>query len=178
MLVVCSLLVINSWKCNFYRKIKFYQWQSSSHWAFLSETFNFIKKEILAQVFFREFCEISENTFFHRTPLVAASICWSLVAERNTFFSVLSKRLGKLHSFKHLFHSQIFCFQLTDAFSKSSTPKRFQWAIVLYEFFLQKSQTTFGRKSNLKLFGKFIRSTCARVSYYSKVGGYRPTTLF
>ena len=34
---------------------------------------NFIKKEALAQVFSSEFCEISKNTFFHRTPLVAAS---------------------------------------------------------------------------------------------------------
>ena len=34
---------------------------------------SFIKKETLAQVFFCEFCEISKNTFFNRTPLVAAS---------------------------------------------------------------------------------------------------------
>ena len=34
---------------------------------------NFIKKETLAQVFPSEFYEISKNTFFHRTPLVAAS---------------------------------------------------------------------------------------------------------
>ena len=34
---------------------------------------NFIKKETLAQVFSRKFCEISKNTFFHRTPPVAAS---------------------------------------------------------------------------------------------------------
>ena len=33
---------------------------------------NFIKKEALAQVFSSEFCEISKNTFLHRT-LVAAS---------------------------------------------------------------------------------------------------------
>ena len=33
------------------------------------------KKEALAQVFSCEFCEISENTYFYRTPLVAASIC-------------------------------------------------------------------------------------------------------
>ena len=33
---------------------------------------NFIKKEILAQVFSCEFCEISKNTFFYRTPLAAA----------------------------------------------------------------------------------------------------------
>ena len=32
-----------------------------------------IKKETLAQVFSCEFCEISKNTFFHKTPLVAAS---------------------------------------------------------------------------------------------------------
>ena len=32
-----------------------------------------IKKETLAQVYICEFCEISKNTFFHRTPLVAAS---------------------------------------------------------------------------------------------------------
>ena len=36
-------------------------------------TCNFIKKEALAQVFSREYCEISKNTFYYRTPLVAAS---------------------------------------------------------------------------------------------------------
>ena len=36
-------------------------------------TCNFIKKETLAQVFSCEFCEIFKNTFFDRTPLVAAS---------------------------------------------------------------------------------------------------------
>ena len=35
---------------------------------------NFIKKETLAQVFSCEYCEISKNTFFYRTPLVAASV--------------------------------------------------------------------------------------------------------
>ena len=34
---------------------------------------NFIKKEILAQVFSCEFCEISENNFSYRIPPVAAS---------------------------------------------------------------------------------------------------------
>ena len=32
------------------------------------------KKEILAQVFSCEFCEIFKNTFFYRTPPVAASV--------------------------------------------------------------------------------------------------------
>ena len=36
-------------------------------------TCNFIKKETQAQVFSCESCEISKNTFFHRTHLVAAS---------------------------------------------------------------------------------------------------------
>ena len=34
---------------------------------------NFIKKESLTQVFSCEFCEISKNTFFYRTSLVAFS---------------------------------------------------------------------------------------------------------
>ena len=33
----------------------------------------FVKKDTLAQVFSCEFCEPSKNTFFSRTPLVAAS---------------------------------------------------------------------------------------------------------
>ena len=37
---------------------------------------NFIKKETLAQVFSCQFCEIFKNTFFKRTPLVAASEPW------------------------------------------------------------------------------------------------------
>ena len=36
-------------------------------------TYNFIKKEALAQVFSWEFCKISKNTFSYRTPLVAVS---------------------------------------------------------------------------------------------------------
>ena len=36
-----------------------------------------LKKETLAQVFSWEFCEISKNTFFHRTPLVAEHLCSS-----------------------------------------------------------------------------------------------------
>ena len=38
----------------------------------------FIKKEALAQVFSCEFYEISKNTFFYRTPPVAASEQWLL----------------------------------------------------------------------------------------------------
>ena len=38
------------------------------------EACNFVKKESLAQVFSCDFCEISKNTFFYRTPLVAVSV--------------------------------------------------------------------------------------------------------
>ena len=37
--------------------------------------FNFVKKETLVQVVSIEFCEISKKTFFHRTPLMATSVC-------------------------------------------------------------------------------------------------------
>ena len=39
----------------------------------IPEACNFIKKETLAQVLSCEFCEIYKNTFYYRTPLVAAS---------------------------------------------------------------------------------------------------------
>ena len=42
---------------------------------------NFIKKEALAQVFSCEFCEISKDAFFYRTPLVAASAFDSVRAQ-------------------------------------------------------------------------------------------------
>ena len=38
-----------------------------------AEACNFIKKEALAQVLCRKFCEIFKKTFFYRTPLMAAS---------------------------------------------------------------------------------------------------------
>ena len=48
-------------KVSFLIKLQAYAW-------------NFNKKESLAQVFFCEFCEISKNTYFYRTPSVAASV--------------------------------------------------------------------------------------------------------
>ena len=46
---------------------------------------NFIKKETLAQVFSCEFCEISKNTFFYRTPLVAAFL-WGITKQQFVWF--------------------------------------------------------------------------------------------
>ena len=41
-----------------------------------AEACKFIKKETLVQVFSCEFCEISNNTFYYRTPPVAASVSY------------------------------------------------------------------------------------------------------
>ena len=41
-----------------------------------------LKKETLAQVFSCEFCEISKNTFFYRTPPVDASVVMIVDVEK------------------------------------------------------------------------------------------------
>ena len=51
---------------------------------------NFIKKETLAQVFSCEFCEISKNTCFYRTRLVAASVLNTNSSLQNFMLLVLS----------------------------------------------------------------------------------------
>ena len=38
------------------------------------EAYNFIKKDTLTQVFSYEFCEISKNNFFYRTPLLSSPV--------------------------------------------------------------------------------------------------------
>ena len=48
---------------------------------FQAETCNFIIKETLAQVFFREFWEISKNNFFNRAPVVACFYVSKLASE-------------------------------------------------------------------------------------------------
>ena len=50
----------------------------------------FIKKETLAQVFSCEFCEISKNSFFHRTPVVAASEFFRII-NLSQYFVLLVK---------------------------------------------------------------------------------------
>ena len=52
------------------RKKLFHRQKQSSG----GEACDFIKKETLAQVFSSEFCEISKNIFFYRTPPMAASV--------------------------------------------------------------------------------------------------------
>ena len=50
---------------------------------------SFIKEETLAQVFSGEICEISKNIFFHRTPLVAASLLGHRVVLWNFYEYIL-----------------------------------------------------------------------------------------
>ena len=54
---------------------------------------NFIKKETLAQMFSCEFCKISKNSFFFRTPLVAASDPRK-VADNRTFWRTVKPFLS------------------------------------------------------------------------------------
>ena len=57
----------------FVRKGYWWKLEAVVHRCSVKKASNFIKKEIPAQVFSLEFCEISKNTFLYRTPLVAAS---------------------------------------------------------------------------------------------------------
>ena len=64
-----------SWRCsvkNVFLEIS----QNSQENTSARVSCNFIEKETLAQVFSCEFCKISKNSFYYRTPLVAASGYW------------------------------------------------------------------------------------------------------
>ena len=50
---------------------------------------NFIKTETLAQVFSCEFCEISKNIFYYRTPSVAAFLAWMEIKGGSKFLGIL-----------------------------------------------------------------------------------------
>ena len=74
--------------------------EGSGHLSFSVKTCNFIKKETLAEVFFCEFCEMIKNTFFHRTPLVAASLNFSLPHCYQAEFQKLFDKIDIESSFK------------------------------------------------------------------------------
>ena len=60
---------------------------------------NFIKKETLAQVFSCEFCKISKNAFYYRTPRMAASsIKGGFLANysKQSFFNNFGRKLKNL----------------------------------------------------------------------------------
>ena len=66
---------------------------------------NFIKRQTLAQVFSREFCEISKNTIFYRTPLVAASIYELLSVWLDIVFQRVHQNITIIIISKHLLES-------------------------------------------------------------------------
>ena len=70
-----------------------------------AESCNFVKKEILAQLFSCGFCEISKSTFLYRTPLMAASVCeqlTSFVADiPNNFGTTLFKKKKRSNFYTH-----------------------------------------------------------------------------
>ena len=70
-----------------------------------SKTCNFIKKEILAQVFSCKFCEISKSNFFHRAPLVAASIFIAVLIKNCSY---LSLSVVFAHNGRGAYHSYMF----------------------------------------------------------------------
>ena len=61
------------------------------------EACNFIKKETLAQVFSCEFCEIYKNTFYYRTPLVAASGVLIYFAILEPFTNKVAGLFNRIH---------------------------------------------------------------------------------
>ena len=75
---ICELLedLENIWKCSvkmvFLELLQNSQENSCARMSFLIKLQAFSKKEILAQVFSCEFCEISENSFSYRAPPMAA----------------------------------------------------------------------------------------------------------
>ena len=78
-----------------------------------AEACNFIKKETLAQVFSCEFCEIFKNTFFRRTPLVAASVTINM--KLHSMFRVV-KRIQQISLITYVCLTQYALKLLSDLF--------------------------------------------------------------
>ena len=77
----------------FWKELRYFKVKESM--VFVEQNINFIKKETLAQVFSCEFCEISMNTFFYRTPLVAASVLHPIWESQIKSKTVISSRKKK-----------------------------------------------------------------------------------
>ena len=63
---------------------------------------NFIKKENLAHVFSCEFCEIFKNSFFHRTPPVAASVITVIITDEVVLTKLKRPTLTRILQFYNL----------------------------------------------------------------------------
>ena len=77
-----------------------------------AEAYNFIKKETLAQVFSCEFCEISKNTFFYRTPLVATSVLTKHFQDiKKLTLSYILKLFLNFRKFEPQYFYKLYCFK-------------------------------------------------------------------
>ena len=79
---------------------------------------NFIIKETLAQVLCCEFCEISKNTFFYRTPPVAASLVSTVTLQNQKINNFFKQFLVNISG--NLLLSERFIIQQTFTCSKST----------------------------------------------------------
>ena len=61
------------------------------------------KKGTLAQVFSREFCEISKTTFSHRTPLMAASLTHTVTLKVTFTTWLASEAVNRIFTTKQAF---------------------------------------------------------------------------
>ena len=79
-------------KCIYFINLRYFSFDRSSRPEVFCKKIsacNFIKKEILAQVFCCEFCEMIKNTFLCRTPLVAASVIDTELQDCKTCLGIL-----------------------------------------------------------------------------------------
>ena len=137
-------LFLKFWKClrdilsiSFLKKLRppIYKWQLENTCVRVSfliklqkyrlQACNFIKKEMVAQMFSCESCEIFKITFSYRTPLTAASADTNSDAEISKWF--ISKFISTL-----FLHS---CFSIT---TKAATERRKQ-----QDIFFKKENTSF-----------------------------------
>ena len=79
-----------------------------------SQACNFIKNETLAQVFPCEFCEVSKNTFLHRTTLAAASGHMYFPSKVDRFILNIATKLPKNESSVWSENSEISCWNLRE----------------------------------------------------------------
>ena len=109
--------------------------------------YNFIKKETLAQMFSYEFCEISKNTFFHKTPLVAASkTCQPKVGHIVIWFCVtyhyisVSCGFGRIYWKKLHFLGSALHGERTTKLSKSVSEdfRKTLWALLYYSLYFNQ----------------------------------------
>ena len=109
-----------------------------------------IRKEILAQVFSCEFCEICKNTYFYRTPLVAASVQMKLKI--------------KFSDWQWSFTLYVIMFQIIKGFwqicQRDSTPPSLSLCRTSFHFSIIKSRQCWCMilaKTTMLIWDKFVK---------------------